>query len=139
MSLPRKVLYGGFIHTLRGYKKRRIFTRLRLNESSLNFVLTKRGGGNRRTHTNFSGEPEWIVWSMMNSFRASFKRDDSKVKALEWSSSKGKDSKEPILDIDDAPINRCSKQHEKTYQEWFACADSGSIHSISCYFYPFRW
>nr|GMD57983.1 EH domain-containing protein 1 [Ipomoea batatas] len=60
----------------------------------------------------------------MNSFRASFKRDDSKVKALEWSSSKGKDSKEPILDIDDAPINRCSKQHEKTYQEWFACADS---------------
>ncbi|XP_019183517.1 PREDICTED: EH domain-containing protein 1-like isoform X2 [Ipomoea nil] len=58
---------------------------------------------------------------MMNSFRASFKREDSKGKTLDNSSSKGRES---FLDIDDAPINRCSKEHEKTYKEWFACADS---------------
>ncbi|KAM7495600.1 hypothetical protein LguiB_030209 [Lonicera macranthoides] len=28
------------------------------------------------------------------------------------------------MEIDSAPINRCSKEHQKIYQEWFNCADS---------------
>ncbi|KAH6822679.1 EPS15 homology domain 1 [Perilla frutescens var. hirtella] len=29
-----------------------------------------------------------------------------------------------IMEIDSAPITRCSKEHQKIYQEWFSCADS---------------
>lgn len=28
------------------------------------------------------------------------------------------------MEIDSAPISRCSKEHQKIYQEWFSCADS---------------
>lgn len=29
------------------------------------------------------------------------------------------------MEFDTSPINRCSKEHEKIYQQWFNFADSG--------------
>lgn len=53
----------------------------------------------------------------MYGYGGSFRRDDSKGKAQ----SRGGES---LMEIEDAPVYRCSKSHEKIYQEWFALADS---------------
>lgn len=40
------------------------------------------------------------------------------------------------MEIDSAPISRCSKEHQKVYQEWFSYADSGML-LVEIHYYLF--
>lgn len=42
------------------------------------------------------------------------------------------------MEIDSAPVSRCSKEHQKIYQEWFSFADSGCLYCFSYFKYDFK-